>query len=508
MLRAKLMNVKQSPLFQPVLWENGRFKILDETELPWKTEYIEVRELSEALGAVKEMKTRAFGQVLTFFYAAALAARGQSGAGLKERMSRLADEFIAVRPTFDFGGLARYFDPWLADVPRGSDAGSWFEEKIHGLVAGVIKARIQRARHAAELLPDSCRLLTHCNVSGEVVAVAHWCRALGKKIRVIATETRPYLQGSRLTAWELAQAGVEVELIPDSAVAQVIAGGKVDAVLVGADRAARNGDIINKVGTYPIAVAAKEYGVPFYVWVQDPGKLQSGGEVEIEERPASELFQLQGRSLLEKPIAGRYPAFDVTPARLISRLVGFDGSYTPESFREKYRPAPAAARAEKKSAPSYLLIYGMPGPSGCANLAHALVGEQADYILLPELRPELWGLHLWAKHLAADNVPFQLISDNMMGTFFAQGAIRRVYLFYSEFSAEGPVGVCGSLLAVLLARAHGVSVELLAAGAAPAPPLDRDASTFMGERVAGAGVGIYPIEKEIVPWALLKEKAA
>ncbi len=500
------MNVKQSPLFQPVLWEGGRFKILDETQLPWKSEYIEVSKVEQALSAVKEMKTRAFGQVLTFFYAAALVARGQSGAALKERLGRLAQEFVAARPTFDFKALAGYFDPWFDSMPTGNDAGDWFEEKIHQLVSGVVKARTERAKHAAELLPDSCRLLTHCNVSGEIVAVGHWCREMGKDLRVIATETRPYLQGSRLTAWELAQAGVQVELIPDCAIAQVIAAGKVNAVLVGADRSARNGDIVNKVGTYPIAVVAKEYGVPFYVLVQDPGKLQSGDDVEIEERPASELFQLQGRPLLEYKIDGRYPAFDVTPARLISRLIGFDGSTTPESFREKYRPESPARQDEKPPGPSYLLIYGIPEASSYPHLAHALRGEEAAHVLLPEMRPELWGLHTVAQGLRGQNVPFQLISDNMMGTLFAQGTIRKLYLFYTEFAEKGPVGICGSLLAVLLARAHGVSVELLASGPLPAAPLDRNVSTFMDERVAGDGVAIYPLEKEIVPWALLKEK--
>jgi methylthioribose-1-phosphate isomerase len=503
------MEAKQSPLFQPVLWEGGRFKILDETLLPWKSDYIEVSDLSEALSAVKEMKTRAFGQVLTFFYAAALVARGgdgRSGAALKERLGRLADEFIAVRPTFDFKGLAGYYEPWFERMPAGNDAGGWFEGKIHELVSGVMKSRSQRAKNAAELLPESCRLLTHCNVSGEIVAVARWCRAMGKKLRVIATETRPYLQGSRLTAWELAQAGIEVELIPDSAVAQVIAGGKADAVLVGADRSARNGDIINKVGTYPIAVVAKEYGVPFHVLVQPPGNLQSGDGVEIEERPASELFELQGRSLLEGPIAGRYPAFDVTPARLISRLIDFDGNYTTESFRQKYQQDISAEQDRKKNGPSYLLIYGIPEASGYSFLGHALAGEDAQHILLPEMRPELWGLHVIAKGLTQQNVPFKLISDNMMGTFFAQGAIRRVYLFYTEFADKGPVGISGSLYAVLLARAHGVSVKLLASKPVSAAALDRDVSTFMGERVVGDGIAIPPVEKEIIPWDLFKEK--
>lgn len=505
------MKAKQSPLFEPVLWDGEGFKILDETLLPGKSEYIDVRQPSQALAAVKGMKTRAFGQVLTFFYAAALAARsarGETNAELKARMARLADAFTEARPTFDFKALAKYFEPWL-DAPiapaPGGEAGAWFADKIVELVAGIARARTHRAKMAAELLPDDCRLLTHCNVSGELVAVALWRREMGKKFSVVATETRPYLQGSRLTAWELGRAGVDVQLIPDGAIAQVIAGGKVDAVMVGADRAARNGDIVNKVGTYPIAVVAREFGVPFYVLAQDPGSLQSGAAVEIEERPASELFQLQGRALVEGPVEGRYPSFDVTPSHLIARLVGFDGVYTPEAFREKYRPEISPA-AEKKSAAGHILLYGVPKPSEYKSLARSLKLEKAEHILTAEMRPELWGLHFVAREMRAQNLPVEIISDNMMGTFFAQGAVRRLYLYYSEVGAEGPVGVCGSLTAVLLARAHGVPIELIAGEKVSAAPLDRDVSTFMGERVAPEGAALYPLAPEVIPWALFKEK--
>ncbi len=502
------MKTEQSPLFVPVFWEGDGFKILDETLLPWRIDYIPARNLSDALGAVKEMKTRAFGQVLTFFYAAALLARGESGrsgAALKQRLGRLADEFIEVRPTFDFTGLAAYFEPWFAALPDGKEAGSFFEGKIHELIAGIVQLRVQRAKIAAELLPDPCRLLTHCNVSGEFAAIAHCRREMGKEIRAIATETRPYFQGSRLSAWEMAEAGVAVEVIPDSAVAQVMARGEINAVLVGADRVAKNGDIVNKVGTYPIAVVAKEYGVPFYALVQEPGGLESGAEVEIEERPASELFLLEGRPVWDREIAGRYPAFDVTPAALITRLIGFDRGYTPEEFRQKYRPAPVVPK-EKKSAGA-LLLYGAPKRSSYVSLARALKLEKAEHILVPEMRPELTGLAEVAKNLGAQNIPVEIISDNMMGTFFAQGAIRRLYLF-CEVGADGPAGACGSLLAVLLARAHGVPVELLASEPGVSAPLDRDVSTFMGRRVMADGVGVHPIEKEIVPWALFRESEA
>src|SRR5215470_4586671 len=165
-----------SPLFEPVLWEGAGFKILDETLLPWRTEYIKVRELPQALAAVKEMKTRAFGQVLTFFYAAALVARKENSLeALRARMARLGEEFAEVRPTFDFKGLAAFFEPWFEEPPEG-DAASWFDHKVRQFIARIIASRIYRAKLAADLLPARCRLLTHCNVSGELVEVARICR--------------------------------------------------------------------------------------------------------------------------------------------------------------------------------------------------------------------------------------------------------------------------------------------------------------------------------------------
>lgn len=502
---------KQSPLFAPALWEKDHFKLLDETMLPQQVRYLTVTEVSEALRAVKEMKTRAFGQVLTFLYAAALAARGRepkNGAALKERLAQLAEEFTQARPTFDFTGIAKYFDPWFAQLPPGEEAGSWFEGKIHQLVSSIFSARLARARRAAELLPNPCRLLTHCNISGELVAVARWRQEMAQELRIVATETRPYLQGSRLTAWETAQAGIHVTLIPDCAVAQVMAKGEVDAVIVGADRCARNGDIVNKVGTYPLALMAREHGIPFYALVQDPGSLASGADVLIEERPVAELLSFQGRSCAPEGLHGRYPAFDVTPAALITSLIGFENTFTPESFRQRYQLAAPPAAKEKKARDSYLLLYGIPKPDNYAYLAQILKAEQAQTVLVPEMRPSLWGVEVITRELLQRNIPTTLISDNMMGAFFAQGEIRRLCLCCSELSATGPVGSCGSLLAVRLARAHGAPIELLAAEEPDRAPLDRDISTFLGHRVSPEGVAIYPIERETIPWSLFKEDKA
>ena len=497
------MNVAHSPLFEPVLWEGSGFKILDETLIPERIEYIAVNEISQALEAVREMRTRAFGQVLTFLYSGALITERchrKEAELLRGQIEEMTRQFCATRPTFDFKGLSRFFAKAFDELPAGADAGNWIATQARGFAAQIVKARQTRAERTASILPNPARVLTHCNVSGELVAIAQYCREMGKEISVIATETRPYLQGTRLTAWELSNAAVPVSLIPDCAVAQVMAREDVNAVIVGSDRCAQNGDIINKVGTYPLALIAREHGVPFYALVQDPGALTRGDEVTIEERPAHELLVDGGNKL-----AGRYPAFDVTPSSLISNLIGFDDLFTPESFREKYLKSPLnAARCKEELSEKYLLVYGVPKKDSYAFLAHALKAEQADRILVPEMRPELWGARTVAPELLRRDVPATLISDNMMGTVFAHAQIRQLYLFYNALGEMGPSGICGSLLAVRLARAHDVPIELLESDAGQESSTDHDVSTFLGKKLIPAGVAIYPLEKEVIPWALLK----
>lgn len=505
----------QSPLFEPVLWDGAGFKILDETVIPEKIEYIAVDEVDQALAAVREMKTRAFGQVLTFLYSGGLIARdyrGEGPDGLREKLAQMTQRFADARPTFDFHALSGFFARWFAELPAGAAAGAGIAARARACGTEIMKGRHTRAKRAAGALPQSARVLTHCNVSGELVAIARYCKEMGKEFSIIATETRPYLQGTRLTAWELAQAGVPVTLIPDCAVAQVLARGEANAVVVGADRCAQNGDVINKVGTYPLALMAKAYDIPFYALVQDPGSLARGADVAIEERRADELLLFQGQPILSggaEGIAARYPAFDMTPASLITGWVGFDDLFTAESFKRRYTAG--TAPATEKRAPSrnqYLLVYGVPGKNNYAFLKHALTAEQADGVLVPEMRPGLLGARMVAVELLRQKAAPTLISDNMMGTLFAQGEIRKLYLFYDGLSEQGPRALCGSLLAVRLARAHGVPVELLESEPNRESPLDLDVATFLGRRVMPAGVTLHPIEAEVIPWSLLKEDKA
>ena len=506
------MRAAQSPLFEPVLWDGDGFKILDEISLPEKIEYIPVREVAQALDAVRQMKTRAYGQVLTFLYSGALLAeryQGKVSEPLVEQIAHMTRQFCEARPTFDFSGLGADLLGLVQKTPSGAGPGEWLAKQARGFAGQITKARQARARRAAEVLPDVARVLTHCNVSGELVAVARHCWEMGKKISVIATETRPYLQGTRLTAWELSQASVGVSLIPDCAIAQVMARGEVNAVIVGADRAAQNGDVINKVGTYPLALMAQAYGVPFYVLVQDPRSVARGIDITIEERPASELLLFQGQSLVNGDnIAVRYPAFDVTPASLITRWVGFADLYTLESFRRTFQIEVEVEEEPAHKNGKYLLVYGLPPKSQYGFLKTALAAEQAESILVPEMRPELWGARIVVRELLRRGAAPTLISDNMMGALFAQGEIRKLYLFYDELSEQGLSGACGSLLAVRLARHHGVPIELQEAERHKESPVDRDVATFLGRRVMPSGVSVHRVEKELIPWSLLKEDKA
>jgi methylthioribose-1-phosphate isomerase len=500
-----------SPLFEPVLWDENGFRILDETLPPERLEYIKVTDLNGALSAVKNMRTRAFGQVLTFLYSGALLAqryRSDDALPLGEQIALMTEQFCAVRPTFDFKGLGGFFVQWFSARPPGIPIGKWIADQARGFAGQILKARTERAKRTAAMLPNPARVLTHCNISGELVAVAQFCDNLDKPFSVIATETRPYLQGARLTAWELAQAGVSVSIIPDCAVAQVMARGDVNAVLVGSDRCAQNGDIINKVGTYPLALTAKRYGIPFYALVQPVGSLARGDDLAIEERPADELLYFGGRSLLAQEgdtVAVRYPAFDVTPAALVTNLISFEGVFTPQSFRQEFftgSPAPSRRRDEEEK--KYLLVHGVPAEEGYRLLATAVGEKEVESILVPEMRPQLWGARVIAPRLARRKVAVTLISDNMMGTLFAQDQISKLLLFYTELTAAGPSAYCGALLAVQLARAHGIAIDLRESCDTTEPVSDRDVATFLGVKVLPAGVSVYPLEKEVIPWELCR----
>jgi methylthioribose-1-phosphate isomerase len=189
--------------------------------------------------------------------------------------------------------------------------------------------------HGADLVPDGKTVLTHCNAGalatagyGTALGVIRSAVGAGKKIDVFADETRPFLQGARLTAWELQQDGIPTTLITDNMAGHFLRSGRIGCVVVGADRIAANGDVANKVGTYPLAVLAKENGVPFYVAAPVSTfdlTLDSGDKIPIEQRAAAEVTHVFGVPVAPENIAVQNPAFDVTPARYVTAIIAENG---------------------------------------------------------------------------------------------------------------------------------------------------------------------------------------
>lgn len=302
-----------SPLFWPIQLKGNAIYVLDETALPQRLTYIRVRNYQQAARTIKEMKTRAFGQVILVFYTFLLVLRqNKGGKNTGKVLKKVADTLNATRPTLPFKFLTDMVLGWQR---QGKD----LEKMIYGFLEMLRRKRIKRAEQAADHLKDGDSILTHCNVSGELPLIAEFAKRQGKKIEFYATETRPYFQGSRLTAWELQRAKVPVTLITDNMTASVISQGKVNKVIVGCDQLARNGDIANKIGTYQIAVLARHFKIPFYVLCPPASNAKSGKDIKIEVRPEKEMLEYKGLRLAPFGVKGYYPAFDITPDKLISK---------------------------------------------------------------------------------------------------------------------------------------------------------------------------------------------
>jgi methylthioribose-1-phosphate isomerase len=302
--------MKFSPLFWPIQLKKDIIYILDETLLPHKLTYIKARNYQGACRAIKEMKTRAVGQVLLVMYIFLQLIKQKR----QKELVKVAKAINATRPTLSF--------KFLTDMVLGwAQSGAPLEKCILGFLEGLKCSRIRQAEEVSRLIRSGDVILTHCNISGLMPLIGEFCRQQNKKVSFFATETRPYLQGSRLTAWELKRAGFEVTIITDNMVAAVMSLGKVNKVIVGADHLARNGDIANKIGTYGIAVLARHFKIPFYVLCPPASALKSGKEIKIEIRPDKEMLEYQGLQLAPKGVKGYYPAFDVTPDKLITRHI-------------------------------------------------------------------------------------------------------------------------------------------------------------------------------------------
>jgi methylthioribose-1-phosphate isomerase len=221
-----------------------------------------------------------------------------------------------------------------------------------------IASNRQLGRHGAALLPDEGTVLTYCNAGalatagyGTALGIIRRAREVGKRISVVACETRPYLQGARLTAWELLRDRIPCTLVTDNMVGHLMQQGAIDAVIVGTDRTVANGDVANKIGTYTIAVLARRHGVPFYVAAPLSSvdlRMRCGAEIPIEERSPEELTQIGGTSLAPRGVRVFHPAFDVTPSRLITAIVTERGVVRPPYRKNLARLVRDAARTGRE----------------------------------------------------------------------------------------------------------------------------------------------------------------
>ena len=316
----------------------GRVRMIDQTKLPGELVYIETSDVKELWHAIKTLQVRgapAIGVAAAMGVVIAVQKiDAKSGEEVIREVNKAADYLAKSRPT-----AINLF--WALERMKKVAAASMNNEPRalkRILAEEAVKIRDEDAamchsigQYGATLLKDGFTVLTHCNAGG--LATAEYGTALapiyvaheqGKTIRVFADETRPLLQGSRLTAWELMQAGIDVTLICDNTAAHVMLEGKINAVMVGADRIAANGDTANKVGTYSVAIAARAHNIPFYVLAPTSSwdlTLKSGKDIPIEHRDKGEVTKGFGKLTAPEHVKVYSPAFDVTPAELITAIV-------------------------------------------------------------------------------------------------------------------------------------------------------------------------------------------
>jgi methylthioribose-1-phosphate isomerase len=318
-----------------VTWEDDAVVMIDQRRLPDEQVFLRCRDHREVAEAIRGMAIRgapAIGVAAAMGLALGVRLSRAEGEALAAEFDAMCRDLAATRPT-----AVNLF--WAIDRMRGrfaeSASSSTLRDDLRREALAIHEEDVASCRRmgdlGAELLPDEARVLTHCNAGalatagyGTALGVVRSAARLGKLKQVFADETRPYLQGARLTAWELLEDGIPTTLIADNMAGFMMATGEVNAVVVGADRIARNGDVANKIGTYSVAILAREHGIPFYVAAPVSTidlETQDGSRIPIEERAADEVTHHGGRRLAPAGVAVRNPAFDVTPARYVTAIV-------------------------------------------------------------------------------------------------------------------------------------------------------------------------------------------
>ena len=333
--------------FLPIQWTTeGTVRLLDQTRLPGEEAYVECRTLEEIARAIRSLQVRgapAIGIAAAMGVAlAAQSVQAETFEGFLAAVEDMGNTLRATRPTAV--NLAWAVRQMLEEVGRSRrlpilEIKRALVTKAQTLCREDVAANRALGRHGQSLVPDPGNVLTHCNAGGlatagygTAIGVIRAAVEAGKRVHVWVDETRPLLQGARLTAWELSRLGIPATLITDNMAAAVMGRGLVDLVVVGADRIARNGDVANKIGTYGVALLARAHGIPFYVAAPISTldlSLADGASIPIEERSPEEVTHLGERRIAPDGIRVFNPAFDVTPASLVHGVITERGLAAP-----------------------------------------------------------------------------------------------------------------------------------------------------------------------------------
>jgi methylthioribose-1-phosphate isomerase len=368
--------VTDAPLFRPLYRDGKTLRLLDQRRLPSEEVWLALDTPEEIARAIRDMAVRGAPAIgVAAAYGAAFSLRGGAGtAATAGRFGAVRSLLAATRPTAVnlFAALARMaerFEEVAGRPPEQIEAALVTE--ADAIAAEDIASCRRIGEVGGELLESGTTVLTHCNAGalatagyGTALGVIRGAVAAGKSIRVLAGETRPFLQGARLTAWELARDGIPVEILTDSMAGHFLSRGAAQAIVVGADRIAANGDTANKIGTYTLAVLARENGVPFYVAAPVTTvdlACPDGSSIPIEERASSEVLNIAGRSIAPDGVLARHVAFDVTPARYITSIVTDEGICRPPYGTSL---AEAVRKGGTRRASRHEEAAGMDAPGG------------------------------------------------------------------------------------------------------------------------------------------------
>src|SRR5512143_1812630 len=325
-------------MIQTLEWTDSGVVFIDQTKLPTEETYVTCTTHQQVADVIRNMVVRgapAIGVAAAMGIALGVKnSKAENGADLKKDFDQICETIRQTRPTAVnlFWAIRRMQEKYerlrVQQIPQIKQSLIEEAQRMH---AEDIAANQAMGRHGATLMPASGGVLTHCNAGalatagyGTALGVIRAAVEQGKKLHVYADETRPFLQGSRLTAWELMRDGIPTTVISDNMAGHIMSQGKIQAVIVGADRIAANGDVANKIGTYSVAILAKEHGIPFYVAAPFSTidlETPDGSKIPIEERSAREVTHVGEKQIAPTGVGVRNPAFDVTPAKYITAII-------------------------------------------------------------------------------------------------------------------------------------------------------------------------------------------